>query len=163
MYQLADAAGQVLRISGVSDLARGVALSLTDPACRTATRFRFERAELFTMRESELLARYAQAHGQLPPGNDLGDDLFGTGATNAIGQRVRINGIDFRIIGITVAKGGSALALMKGILSASAPLVSRMVRESPLVASRKLMRVGMLALMRPVMTSTLGRCVARMR
>jgi hypothetical protein len=79
VYQLADAAGQVLRISGVSDLARGVALSLTDPACRTATRFRFERAELFTMRESELLARYAQAHGQLPPGNDLGDDLFGDG------------------------------------------------------------------------------------
>ena len=45
--------------------------------------------------------------------------------------------------------------------SASAPLVSRMVRESTLVARRKLMRVGTLALMRPVMTSTLGRCVAR--
>ena len=35
-----------------------------------------------------------------------------------------------------------------------------MVRESTRVATRKLMRAGKLALMRPVMTSTLGRCVA---
>ena len=34
------------------------------------------------------------------------DDLFGVGA-NAVGQRVRINGIDFRVVGVTVAKGGS--------------------------------------------------------
>lgn len=34
------------------------------------------------------------------------DDLFGTGA-NPVGQRVRINGIDFRVIGVTVSKGGS--------------------------------------------------------
>ena len=35
------------------------------------------------------------------------DDLFGVGATNAIGQRIRINGIDFRVVGVTVSKGGS--------------------------------------------------------
>jgi putative ABC transport system permease protein len=34
------------------------------------------------------------------------DDLFGVGA-NAVGKRVRVNGIDFRVIGVTVAKGGS--------------------------------------------------------
>jgi putative ABC transport system permease protein len=34
------------------------------------------------------------------------DDLFGTDA-NAIGKRIRINGIDFLVIGVTVAKGGS--------------------------------------------------------
>ncbi len=34
------------------------------------------------------------------------DDLFGTGA-EAIGQTIRIKGIEFRVIGITVAKGGS--------------------------------------------------------
>jgi putative ABC transport system permease protein len=34
------------------------------------------------------------------------DDLFGVGA-DAIGKRVRINGIDFRVVGVTVAKGGS--------------------------------------------------------
>jgi len=35
------------------------------------------------------------------------DDLFGVGAANVIGQRVRINGIDFRVVGVTVSKGGT--------------------------------------------------------
>jgi NADH dehydrogenase/NADH:ubiquinone oxidoreductase subunit G len=77
VFQLADTGGQVLRVAGVADLSRGVAAALTETACRGAARFCFERAELFTLRESELLARFAQEHGQLPPGNDLGDDLFG--------------------------------------------------------------------------------------
>jgi putative ABC transport system permease protein len=34
------------------------------------------------------------------------DDLFGEGA-NAIGKRIRVNGIDFRVVGVTVSKGGS--------------------------------------------------------
>jgi len=36
------------------------------------------------------------------------DDLFGPGAT-AVGQRVRINGIQFLVIGVTVSKGGTGL------------------------------------------------------
>ena len=47
--------------------------------------------------------------------------------------------------------------------SASAPIWSRMVRESILLETWKAMRVGMLALIRPVITSTLGRWVARIR
>jgi putative ABC transport system permease protein len=35
------------------------------------------------------------------------DDLFGANASNVVGQSVRINGIKFRVIGITVSKGGS--------------------------------------------------------
>lgn len=38
------------------------------------------------------------------------DDLFGTNATNAIGATIRINGVDFKVIGITVAKGGSGFS-----------------------------------------------------
>ena len=34
------------------------------------------------------------------------DDLFGEGAS-AVGQSIRINGLEFKVIGITVAKGGS--------------------------------------------------------
>lgn len=34
------------------------------------------------------------------------DDLFGEGS-NAIGQVIRINGLQFKVIGVTVAKGGS--------------------------------------------------------
>jgi hypothetical protein len=47
--------------------------------------------------------------------------------------------------------------------SASAPLASRMVRESTLVATRNEMRAGKLALISPVITSTEGRCVASTR
>ena len=76
VFRLADDAGRTLRIGGVPDLSRGVAMVLTEASCRSASRFWFERAELFTQRESELLARFAQENGHLPPGNDLGDDLF---------------------------------------------------------------------------------------
>lgn len=76
VFQIADAMGDVLRIGGASDLSRAVASALTEPCCRSAAGLWFERAELFTQRESELLARYAHDHGRLPPGNDLGDDLF---------------------------------------------------------------------------------------
>src|SRR5262249_44794628 len=47
--------------------------------------------------------------------------------------------------------------------SDSAPLQSRMVRESIFVATRKEMRDGKLALIKPVITSTDGRCVASTR
>src|SRR5438067_6393375 len=45
----------------------------------------------------------------------------------------------------------------------SAPIASRMVRESVREVTWKEMRAGKLALMRPVMTSTEGRWVARIR
>ncbi len=76
VFQLADEAGHVLRIGGVADLSRGLTIALTDAPARSARLFWFEPAELFTLRESELLARFAQEHGHLPPGNELGDDLF---------------------------------------------------------------------------------------
>jgi putative ABC transport system permease protein len=38
------------------------------------------------------------------------DDLFGVGATEVIGQKIRISGTEFRIIGITVSKGGSGFS-----------------------------------------------------
>src|SRR5919198_559288 len=47
--------------------------------------------------------------------------------------------------------------------SCSAPLPSSTVRESTLDATWKAIRVGKLALMRPVTTSTDGRCVAMIR
>jgi putative ABC transport system permease protein len=38
------------------------------------------------------------------------DDLFGENATGVIGKTIRINKIDFKVIGITKAKGGSGLS-----------------------------------------------------
>jgi len=38
------------------------------------------------------------------------DDLFGTGATNVVGQKIRISGSEYTVIGITVSKGGSGFS-----------------------------------------------------
>ena len=38
------------------------------------------------------------------------DDLFGVGATDVVGQKIRIAGGEYRIIGITKAKGGSGFS-----------------------------------------------------
>ena len=47
--------------------------------------------------------------------------------------------------------------------SFSAPVVSRMMRDSSDEATAKAIRLGMLAFIRPVMTSEDGRCVAMTR
>lgn len=73
---LFDCEGEVVRISGVCDLRRALVDALAEEACANVAWFQVEVEPLFTQRESELLARYAQAKGHLPPGNDLGDDLF---------------------------------------------------------------------------------------
>ena len=38
------------------------------------------------------------------------DDLFGVGATGVVGQKIRIGGMEFSVIGVTVAKGGSGFS-----------------------------------------------------
>ena len=38
------------------------------------------------------------------------DDLFGIGATGVVGQKIRISGSEYNIIGITLAKGGSGFS-----------------------------------------------------
>lgn len=38
------------------------------------------------------------------------DDLFGVGATNVVGQTIRISGGQYSVIGITVSKGGSGFS-----------------------------------------------------
>ncbi len=38
------------------------------------------------------------------------DDLFGVGAENVVGQKIRISGSEYTVIGITVSKGGSGFS-----------------------------------------------------
>ena len=76
VLQLLDAGGRILRISGVANLRQGLAQALGEPSGAAARYFLVEADPIYTQRESELLALYAQEHGKLPPGNDLGDELF---------------------------------------------------------------------------------------
>jgi putative ABC transport system permease protein len=43
-------------------------------------------------------------------GPTVRDDLFGGGTAGVTGQTIRINGMEFKVIGVTVAKGGSGFA-----------------------------------------------------
>lgn len=44
------------------------------------------------------------------------DDLFGVGATGVVGQKIRISGSDYTIVGITVSKGGSGFSNVDDIV-----------------------------------------------
>jgi putative ABC transport system permease protein len=55
----------------------------------------------FTSQDDQSMARVCVL------GATARDDLFGTDATGITGQKVRINGIEFRVIGVAAAKGGS--------------------------------------------------------
>jgi predicted molibdopterin-dependent oxidoreductase YjgC len=76
VFRLLDGDGCTLLVRGVPDLRRGLCEALADPDCSAASFFELELDELYTQRESELLAAYAQEHGGLPCANDLDDDLF---------------------------------------------------------------------------------------
>jgi hypothetical protein len=76
LFTLFDQAGLVLRIGGVADLRSGLAEALREPTSGGAAYFMFQEEPLYTQRETEILAQHARAHGRLPLGNDLGDELF---------------------------------------------------------------------------------------
>ena len=76
VLQLLDRRGEVLLIAGVPDLAKGLVGALDDLGPDSVAYARAEEEPMYTQRESELLTRYSRRHGSLPPGNDLGEDLF---------------------------------------------------------------------------------------
>jgi ferredoxin len=76
VFQLLDERGNLLYVAGVADLRRGLALALRESVGASSVFFMADEDPLYTQRESECLTRYAQEHGHLPPGNDMGDDLF---------------------------------------------------------------------------------------
>ncbi|MEW6073715.1 MAG: hypothetical protein AB1726_14115 [Planctomycetota bacterium] len=74
VYELFDAAGRVVAIRGVPDLRAALETVLAEG--RTGS-FRTELDPMYTKRESELLQRHLQEHGELLGGGagDL-DELF---------------------------------------------------------------------------------------
>jgi NADPH-dependent glutamate synthase beta subunit-like oxidoreductase len=75
VLQLLDADHKILSIKGTADLRRELLEMLEDN--ETAQYFEFEEDKMFSQRESELLQKYLQEHGEMPGGggDDL-DDLF---------------------------------------------------------------------------------------
>lgn len=65
--------------------------------------FQIEQGTFITDRDLQAVSRVAVI------GPTTRDDLFGENA-NAIGSVVRINGTEFRVIGVTVAKGGTGFS-----------------------------------------------------
>jgi NADPH-dependent glutamate synthase beta subunit-like oxidoreductase len=75
VFQLLDGDHRILSIQGTANLRRDLLATLADN--ETAIFFEFEEDKLFTRRESELIQKYLQEHGEMPGsgGGDL-DDLF---------------------------------------------------------------------------------------
>ncbi|NOZ02144.1 MAG: FAD-dependent oxidoreductase [Deltaproteobacteria bacterium] len=72
VFQLLDAERNVIAIKGAMDLKQGLMEALEDN--ESAAFFVYEEDPMFTKRESELIQRYLQEHGELPGGDD--DELW---------------------------------------------------------------------------------------
>jgi shikimate kinase len=75
IFQLLDADHQIVAIKGTVNLRQELLEALADND--TASFFEFEEDKMFSQRESELIQKYLQEHGEMPGGgaDDL-DDLF---------------------------------------------------------------------------------------
>jgi NADPH-dependent glutamate synthase beta subunit-like oxidoreductase len=75
VFQLLDAAHNVLAIKGTANLRQDLLLALDENG--KAALFEFEEDKMFSQRESELIQKYLQEHGEMPGGaaDDL-DDLY---------------------------------------------------------------------------------------
>ncbi|HUU44214.1 MAG TPA: FAD-dependent oxidoreductase [Acidobacteriota bacterium] len=74
VYQLLDEDRNVLTIKGVMNLREALAEVVADG--NDARYFVYEEDPMYTKRESELIQKYLQEHGELPGGDDELDDLF---------------------------------------------------------------------------------------
>jgi hypothetical protein len=74
VFQLLDGEHQVLSIKGTADLRQELFAALA--ANSKAAWFEFEEDPMYSKRESELLQKYLQQHGEMPTGGDALDDLF---------------------------------------------------------------------------------------
>jgi ferredoxin len=71
MFQLLDAEKKVLYIKGTMNLRQELEelMEAEEPSLESARYFLYEENYMYTMRESELIQKYLQEHGSLPPGN----------------------------------------------------------------------------------------------
>jgi hypothetical protein len=75
VFKLFDEEHNVLTIKGTANLRQELLMTMEDN--QSATLFEYEEDKMFSKRESELIQKYLQEHGEMPggAGDDL-DDLF---------------------------------------------------------------------------------------
>ncbi|MBU2499186.1 MAG: FAD-dependent oxidoreductase, partial [Proteobacteria bacterium] len=74
VFQLYDDDHHVLAIKGTANLKKELLLALNEN--EKAAWFEYEKDKMYSKRESELIQKYLQEHGQMPGGGDDDDDLF---------------------------------------------------------------------------------------
>ena len=75
VFRLLDEEHNVLAIKGTTNLRRELLLALHEN--EKAAWFEFEEDKMYSQRESELIQKYLQEHGEMPGGGDSDlDDLF---------------------------------------------------------------------------------------
>ncbi len=104
------------------------------PAYSTVRNVTVAEGEFITQADVDSAARVAVL------GPTTRDDLFGENAVNVIGQSVRINGIKFKVVGITASKGGSGFSNNDDVIYA--PLTTVQQR---LTGSKTLSTIGVSA------------------
>jgi formate dehydrogenase beta subunit len=75
VFKLLDESHHVLSIKGTANLRQALLTILSDN--QSATLFIYEEDKMFSQRESELIQKYLQKHGEMPSeeGDEL-DDIF---------------------------------------------------------------------------------------
>jgi NADPH-dependent glutamate synthase beta subunit-like oxidoreductase len=74
VYQLLDEEHNVLVIKGTANLRQDLLEQLEEN--EKALLFEYEEDKMYSQRESELIQRYLQEHGEMPGGDQEDDDLF---------------------------------------------------------------------------------------
>jgi NADPH-dependent glutamate synthase beta subunit-like oxidoreductase len=74
VYRLIDEKHNVLAIKGTVNLRKDLLQQLAEN--EKAVMFEFEEDKMYSQRESELIQRYLQEHGEMPGGGEEDDDLF---------------------------------------------------------------------------------------
>ncbi|UCH23000.1 MAG: FAD-dependent oxidoreductase [Deltaproteobacteria bacterium] len=74
VYQLLDEDHNVLTIKGTANLRRDLLEQLEED--EKAVLFEYEEDKMYSQRESELIQRYLQKHGEMPGGGEKDDDLW---------------------------------------------------------------------------------------
>lgn len=74
VYKLYDRDKNVIKIAGVENLKEMLSEELEDAV--DSTYFSYEKDQMYTTRERQLLQQYLKKHGDFPPGNREMDELF---------------------------------------------------------------------------------------